>query len=60
MTDIQRWFQEGKEIYKKGGHCPNWDGTAPTSYIIEGWEQAAKEDGFLKCDCVEFVCPYHK
>lgn len=56
------YFQDGKDLYERKQSCPNWDGTAPTSYIIDGWMQAAKEAGEpgYKCDCVSFYCPYHK
>ena len=55
------FFEEGKELYKNKKPCPGWDGTGITSYVIKGWEEAAreaKEPGY-ECDCVSFECPYH-
>lgn len=55
------WFEDGRQLFKQGKPCPNWDGTGPTSYVIDGWRQSAKEakvPGY-ECTCVSFDCPYH-
>lgn len=61
MTIAIDYFDEGVRLYKEGKGKPFYDGTAPTSYIIAGWEHAAKEakDPWYKCDCVSFDCPSH-
>lgn len=46
------YYEQGEELYKEGSYCPNWDGTAPTSYIIEGWRQAAKKHVQMAIDVI--------
>ena len=52
-------FEDGRQLFKQGRPCPRDDGYAPTSWVIAGWERAAKEAGHIECHCVDFSCPYH-
>lgn len=55
------YFQDGRNMYKNGEPRPKYDGIALTSFLIDGWEQAAKEakEPGYECNCVDFSCSYH-
>lgn len=55
------YFQDGRDMYKSGKPCPKYDGIALTSFLIDGWKQAAKEakEPGYECHCVSFDCPHH-
>ncbi len=54
-------YERGRDMYKSKYPRPIWDGTGATSWLIDGWDAAAKEAGEpgYKCTCVSFDCPYH-
>lgn len=55
------YFQDGMDMYKNKQARPKWDSIALTSFLIDGWEQAAKEakEPGYECNCISFDCPYH-